>query len=384
MAGGTSGRMGSRLKILTVFGTRPEAIKLLPVIAALARAPRFLARTCVTGQHRELLAQALTGAEFVPDHTLSAMREGQTLACLTAHILDALGPVLESERPDLVLVQGDTATAFAAATAAHYRRIPVAHIEAGLRSGDLHHPWPEEFHRKAIGALAAVHFAPTVGAAAALRRENVPAAAIHVTGNTGIDALAWMADRIARDPALAPRMAAIEAACSGRRIIGATCHRRENFGDGVAAITDALARLAERDDVAIVLPLHPNPAVLGPMRARLGDRANIHLVEPFDYPDFVRLLQASHLLLTDSGGVQEEAPGLGTPVLVMRTTTERPEGIAAGAARLVGTDPAIILREANRLLDDPQAHAAMANVCNPYGDGQASGRIVEVLGRMAG
>lgn len=381
---GTSAGMGSRLKILAVFGTRPEAIKLQPVIAALAADSRFLTRTCATGQHRELLEQVLRLADIVLDHALSVMRKGQTLAGLAARILDVLGPVFERERPDLVLVQGDTATAFAAAMAAHYRRIPVAHIEAGLRSGDLQHPWPEEFHRKAIGALATLHFAPTEGAAAALRRENVPEAAIHVTGNTGIDALAWMAGRLARNPALAPRMAAIEAACAGRRVIGVTCHRRESFGDGIAGIARALAVLAERDDVAIVFPVHPNPAVLEPMRARLGGRVNVHLVEPLDYPDCVRLLQTSHLLLTDSGGVQEEAPSFGTPVLVMRTTTERPEGIAAGAARLVGTEPETIVCEATRLLDDPQAHAAMAGVRNPYGDGRASERIVEVLGRLVG
>ena len=375
--------MGSRLKILTIFGTRPEAIKLFPLIRRFERDGRFVSRVCVTGQHGALLGQVLDVAGIVPDHSLAAMRMGQSLDCLTARLLDLVGPVLDEESPDMVVVQGDTTTAFAGALAAHYRKIPVAHVEAGLRSGDLHHPWPEEFNRKAIAALAAVHFAPTRAAVEALLAENVAAESIHETGNTGIDALLWMASRLREGCCLAPKMAWIEAASAGRRLIGVTCHRRESLNGGIARIAEALAVIARRPDVAIVLPAHPNPQVAEPLRQRLSGRANIHITPPLCYPDFVRLLQLSYLVLTDSGGVQEEAATLGTPLLVMRDTTERPEGVAAGAARLVGTDPLRIAVEAQRLLDDSSAHAAMGRAHNPYGDGRASERIVEVLGEMA-
>lgn len=373
--------MGSRHRILTIFGTRPEAIKLFPLIHALEADDRFEASTCVTGQHRELMDRVLNLAGITPDHACAVMRHGQTLDELTARLLGKIGPVLDAERPDMVVVQGDTTSAFAGALAAHYRQIPVAHVEAGLRSGNLHHPWPEEFNRKAIAAVAALHFAPTTTAQDALIAENVPRSEIHVTGNTGIDALHWMAGRLDGDPALASRMKAIRDRCNGHRIVGVTCHRRENLGDGIGQIADALVDLASRGDVALIFPIHPNPSVTSTMRNRLEGLQNVELVEPFDYPDFVALLRASHLMLSDSGGVQEEAPAFGTPVLVMRETTERPEGVTAGTARLVGTCRDTIVMEANRLLDDPQAHGAMARAHNPYGDGKAAGRIVEALAR---
>ena len=371
--------MGSQPKILTVVGTRPEAIKLFPLIHALRADDRLAARVCATGQHAGMLADVLALAGITPDHDLGLMCAGQSLDRLTARLIETIGEVLDRERPDAVIVQGDTTSAFAGALAAHYRQISVAHVEAGLRSGNMHHPWPEEFNRKAIAAVADWHFAPTDAARDALLAENVRRQSVHVTGNTVIDALLWMRARLARQPSLAERMSAIEQACHGRRIIAVTCHRRENLDGGVERIAAALAELAARNDVAIVLPLHPNPSVRASFLDALSCRDQVHLVEPLGYPDFVRLLDCAHLALTDSGGVQEEAPAFGTPVLVMRETTERLEGIAAGTARLVGTDSDRIVAETARLLDDPVTHATMAQAHNPYGDGRASGRIVDVL-----
>jgi len=366
-------------KILTVFGTRPEAIKLFPLVHALEADARFTSRVCVSGQHRGMLDQVLEIAAVRPDHDLDLMRPDQTLDALTAALLTGIGRVLDHERPDLVVVQGDTATAMAGALAAYYRKIPVAHVEAGLRSGNVHHPWPEEVNRKIVGAFAALHFAPTETAAEALRRENVDPATIHVTGNTVIDALHWVIARIAAQPQLADGLADLERRFSGKRIIGMTTHRRENFGEGMAAIADAVTRLAARSDVAVIFPVHLNPNVRAVMHDRLSGLDNVALIEPLDYPHFARLLDISTLMLSDSGGVQEEAPALGKPVLVMRETTERPEGIAAGTARLVGTDPDRIVAEANRLLDDEEAYLAMARAHNPFGDGHATERIVELL-----
>lgn len=371
--------MGSRLKVLTVFGTRPEAIKLFPLLHMLGADDRFESRICVTGQHRELLDQVLALATISPHHDLALMQPGQSLDALAARMLGGLGEVMGAEQPDMVVVQGDTTSAFVAALAAHYRRIPVIHVEAGLRSGNLRHPWPEEFNRKAIGTVAALHCAPTQGSVDALLAENVPSSTIHLTGNTGVDALLWMAARLDADPQLAQHMGTLLKACADKRIVGVTCHRRENFDGGAERIAAALAQLAQREDVAIVFPLHPNPAVCEPMRQHLGAIANIHLVEPLTYPEFTALLRACHLILSDSGGVQEEAPTFGVPVLVLREATERPEGLAAGTARLVGTDTNRIVAEATRLLDDPTAHAAMSTAHNPYGDGEASARIVELL-----
>ena len=366
-------------RILTVFGTRPEAIKLFPLLHALEGDGRFESRTCVTGQRREMLEQVLALAEVKPNHDLSLMRPGQSLDELTAALLAGLGPVMDDERPDWVVVQGDTTTAMTAALCAYYRKIPVCHVEAGLRSGDIHRPWPEEINRKIIGGIAALHCAPTDTAAAALRREDVDPATIHVTGNTAIDALHWVSARIEREPMLAARMASLEERFSGKRVIGVTSHRRENFGEGMEAVASAICRLAARNDVALVFPVHSNPNVREVMHGRLAGLDNVALVEPLDYPDFVRLLEISTLMLTDSGGVQEEAPSLGTPVLVMRETTERPEGVAAGTARLVGTDPDRIVAEAERLLDDRAAYAAMARAHNPFGDGRSAARIAELL-----
>ena len=366
-------------KILTVFGTRPEAIKLFPLVHALAGDPRFESRVCVSAQHRAMLDQVLAIAGIVPDHDLDLMTPGQTLDELTARALTGIGRVLDAEAPDIVVVQGDTTTVMAGALAAYYRQIPVCHVEAGLRSGDIHHPWPEEVNRRVVGSFAAIHCAPTETAAEALRRENIDPASIHVTGNTVIDALQWVTRRIESEPSLAGGLAALEARFAGKRIIGMTSHRRENFGGGMEAIAEAVRRLAARGDVAVIFPVHLNPNVRSVMNARLAGLDNVALIEPLDYPHFARLLAISDIMLSDSGGVQEEAPALGKPVLVMRETTERPEGIVAGTAKLVGTDPDRIVAEANRLLDDAGAYAAMARAHNPFGDGHSARRIVELL-----
>jgi len=370
-------------RILTVFGTRPEAIKLFPLVHALEGDARFVSRVCVTGQHRGMLDQVLEIAGLAPDHDLDLMRPDQTLDALTAALLTGIGKVLDEERPDWVVVQGDTATAMCGALAAYYRKIPVAHVEAGLRSGNIHHPWPEEVNRRIVGSFAALHFAPTRTAAEALLVENADPAAVHVTGNTVIDALHWITARIAADPSLAAGLAPLEAGFAGKRIIGVTSHRRENFGDGMQAIADAIRRIAARPDVAVIFPVHLNPNVRKVMDAELAGLDNVALIEPLDYPHFARLLGLADLMLTDSGGVQEEAPALGKPVLVMRETTERPEGVEAGTARLVGTDADRIVAETERLLDDRQAYAAMARAHNPFGDGKSAARIADLLAASA-
>ncbi|MEG3083517.1 UDP-N-acetylglucosamine 2-epimerase (non-hydrolyzing) [Sphingomonas sp. PB2P12] len=368
-------------KILVIFGTRPEAIKLFPVIRALATKPGLTVRTCVTAQHRGLLDQVLAVAGLAPDIDLDLMEPGQTLDRLTARLLTGLGEVMDAERPDLVVVQGDTATAMTGALAAYYRKVPVAHVEAGLRSGDIYQPWPEEVNRRIVAPIAALHFAPTDTAAEALRRETIAAETIHVTGNTVIDALHWTADRVVADASLAAGLDDIARRFAGKRLILVTTHRRENFGDGMAAIARAIGRIAEREDVAVLFPVHPNPNVVSVMDAILGARANVARIEPLDYPHFVRALGMADIVLTDSGGVQEEAPALGKPVLVMRETTERPEGIAAGTAKLIGTDEHRIVSEIFALLDDPTAYAAMARAHNPFGDGHAAARIADVIAR---
>jgi UDP-N-acetylglucosamine 2-epimerase (non-hydrolysing) len=366
-------------RVAIVFGTRPEAIKLFPLIHALRAHPGFDTRVIVTAQHREMLDQVLGFAGIVPDIDLNIMTAGQSLDGLTARLLDALGPVFDAERPDRVIVQGDTATAMVAALAAYYRKVPVAHVEAGLRSHDIYHPWPEEVNRKIVGSIADLHFAPTQTAADALLAENVPADRVHVTGNTVIDALHMARDRIAADPTHTQALNDLAARFAGKRIVLVTTHRRENFGGGMESIARAIARIAARQDVAVVFPVHPNPQVRTVMDAILGHNPRIALIGPQDYPHFVRLLDLCHLVLTDSGGVQEEAPGLGKPVLVMRETTERPEGVAAGTARLIGADEDRIVAEVATLLDDDNAYAAMARAHNPFGDGHASTRIVETL-----
>jgi UDP-N-acetylglucosamine 2-epimerase (non-hydrolysing) len=367
------------MRVLVVFGTRPEAIKLFPVIAALRADERFTVRVCVSGQHRGVLDQVLDLAGIHPDHDLGLMRPGQSLDALTGGLLAGVGAVIDEEQPDRVIVQGDTATAFAAALAAYHRQVPVAHVEAGLRSHDIYHPWPEEVNRKLIASIADLHFAPTESAAIALRREGVAERGIHCVGNTVVDALLWMRARNRAAPPVGP-VASLARSFADRRIVAVTSHRRENLGSGLAKIAAALARIAAREDVAIVFPMHPNPAVRAMFEPVIGHFPNVALIEPLAYPQFVQLLDLCSLVLTDSGGVQEEAPAFGKPVLVMRETTERPEGIEAGTAKLVGTDADRIVAETFALLDDLHAYAAMARAHQPFGDGRAAERIVEVLG----
>ncbi|MFM5884059.1 MAG: non-hydrolyzing UDP-N-acetylglucosamine 2-epimerase, partial [Novosphingobium sp.] len=360
------------------------AIKLFPLVAALKEDPRFEPVVCVSAQHRQMLDQVLEIAGIVPDHDLDLMRPDQSLDALTAALLTELGKVMDAEQPDRVMVQGDTATAMAGALAAYYRKIPVDHVEAGLRSGNIYHPWPEEVNRKIIGAIASLHFAPTGVSEAALLAENVPAARVDVTGNTVIDALHWVTARIAAQPELAAGLAELEARFAGKRIIGVTSHRRENFGGGMEAIAAAIRQIAARPDVAVIFPVHLNPNVRAVMHQALGGLDNVALIEPLDYPHFARLLAIAEIMLTDSGGVQEEAPALGKPVLVMRETTERPEGVSAGTAKLVGTETATIVTEIFTLLDDKAAYENMARAHNPFGDGHAAQRIVERLGNEIG
>ena len=366
-------------KNMVIFGTRPEAIKLFPVINALKQQGKMHCEVLVSAQHREMLDQVLSITGVVPDHDLNIMQPGQSLDALTARLLEAIGQVLDNSRPDRVIVQGDTATAMVGALAAYYRQIPVSHVEAGLRSYDIYHPWPEEVNRKIIGAIADQHFAPTEVSAAALKAEAVPAERIYVTGNTVIDALHWITDRISHRPEMAADLADLEKKFLGKKIIGVTTHRRENFGDGMENIAQAIKTIASRDDVACIFPVHLNPNVRAVMEQMLGDEPNVALIEPLDYPHFARLLSISHIMLTDSGGVQEEAPALGKPVLVMRETTERPEGVTAGTAKLIGTDKNRIVSEIFTLLDDDTAYSTMARAHNPFGDGKASQRIAEII-----
>lgn len=371
------------MKVALVFGTRPEAIKLFPVIHALRSRDDVEVRVIVTAQHRGLLDQVLEIAGIMPDVDLDVMTPNQTLDGLTAKLIVELGRVFDADRPDRVIVHGDTLTTMVASLAAYYRKIPVAHIEAGLRSGDIHHPWPEEVNRRVVACIADMNFAPTQAAADALLRENRDASGIYVTGNTVIDALLATRDRVLAEPSLGAGLDDLAARFAGRRIIAVTTHRRENFGGGMEAIAQAIAEIAARPDVAVIFPIHPNPNVRPVMDAMLGGLANVARIEPLDYPHFVRLLDMSDLVLTDSGGVQEEAPSLGKPVLVMRETTERPEGVAAGTAKLVGTDRARIVHSVAALLDDPAAYAAMARAHNPFGDGKAAERIADVIAREA-
>jgi UDP-N-acetylglucosamine 2-epimerase (non-hydrolysing) len=371
-------------KIMIIFGTRPEAIKMFPVVQAMRAEPSMDVKVCVTAQHREMLDQVLKIARIVPDVDLDVMTPKQSLDALLARLVTGLGETFDAEKTDRILVHGDTLTTMAATLAAYFRKIPVGHVEAGLRSGNIYHPWPEEVNRKVAGAVADLHFAPTETAAAALRAENVPAERIHVTGNTVIDALLATRARIDEEPSLAAGLDPLLARFAGRRIIAMTSHRRENFGDGMTAIAEAIAGIAARDDVAVIFPVHPNPHVRGAMEPILGGLSNVALIDPLDYPHFVRLLAASDLVLTDSGGVQEEAPSFGKPVLVMRETTERPEGIEAGTARLVGTDRNRIVAEIFSLLDDEDAYNTMARAHNPFGDGRAAERIAQIVAQTSG
>lgn len=369
------------LKTLCVFGTRPEAIKMAPVAIALGNDPSVDAKICVTGQHREMLDQVLNLFELVPDFDLNIMKPSQDLTDVTVRILEGLRSVFAEFVPDVVLVHGDTATTFAASLAAYYHRIPVAHVEAGLRTGDIYSPWPEEGNRKLTGALANLHFAPTQTSQANLLREGVPEKNVLVTGNTVIDALMMVIDRLKADEELRKSAAKPSSFISTeRRIVLVTGHRRESFGDGFERICEALAHIANtHKHVDIIYPMHMNPNVREPVNRVLKDIKNVYLIEPLDYLPFVYLMEKSYLILTDSGGIQEEAPSLGKPVLVMRDTTERPEALKAGTVKLVGTDVQTMIAEVDELLNSQSAYDKMSFAHNPYGDGNASRRIVETL-----
>lgn len=368
-------------KVLTVFGTRPEAIKMAPLVHALAVDSRFDAKVCVTAQHREMLDQVLGLFEITPDHDLNIMKPGQSLNDVTTAILTGMKPVLDEFKPDVVLVHGDTATTFATALAAYYQQIPVGHVEAGLRTGNIYSPWPEEANRKLTGAITRYHFAPTDTSKANLLAENVAADQISVTGNTVIDALFWVRDKINSNTELNRELAShYPMLDSSKQMVLVTGHRRESFGGGFERICEALRRIAvEHPDCQIIYPVHLNPNVQEPVNRLLKGVDNIHLIAPQDYLPFVYLMTQATLILTDSGGIQEEAPSLGKPVLVMRETTERPEAVAAGTVKLVGTDADRIFSEVNNLLTDTAAYQHMSQAHNPYGDGHACQRILDQL-----
>lgn len=365
------------IRLLLVFGTRPEAIKLSPLIRELrARSGDFETRLCVTAQHRDMLDPILAAFDLKPDHDLDVMRPDQTPAALTARLLEGLPGVLRRESPDMVLVQGDTTTTMAAALAAFYQGIPVGHVEAGLRTGDLRQPFPEEMNRVVTSRLSTLHFAPTASAATNLAAEGVPGERIHVTGNTGIDAVLYVRDALESGALRACQWPWLD---PSRRLVLVTGHRRENFGPAFANEMRALARLAARPGVQVVYPVHRNPNVLGPAHEILGNCPNIHLLEPLPYIPFVDLMRRAWFLITDSGGIQEEAPSLGKPVLVTRNKTERPEAVEAGTVKLVGTEEERIVAEATCLLEDREEYARMTRVHNPYGDGHASPRIADAV-----
>ncbi|MER0459748.1 non-hydrolyzing UDP-N-acetylglucosamine 2-epimerase [Aeromonas caviae] len=372
----------SKKKVLTVFGTRPEAIKMAPLVHALAADERFESKVCVTAQHREMLDQVLELFEIIPDYDLNLMRVGQTLNEVTARILLELKPVLQEFRPDVVLVHGDTATTFAASLAGYYEQIAVGHVEAGLRTGNIYSPWPEEANRKLTGALAKYHFAPTETSKANLMAENYSDADIFVTGNTVIDALLLIKNKIEQSTDLSARLSAqFSYLDSEKKLVLVTGHRRESFGGGFERICEALAIIANNNpDVQILYPMHLNPNVREPVNRILGGINNIVLIEPQEYLPFIYLMMRAHIILTDSGGIQEEAPSLGKPVLVMRDTTERPEAVAAGTVKLVGTNVEKIVSTMTLLLNEDSAYKNMSVAHNPYGDGMA---CVRILNQMA-
>jgi UDP-N-acetylglucosamine 2-epimerase (non-hydrolysing) len=368
------------MRVMFVFGTRPEAIKLFPLIHAAQRVPEWTVQVCVTAQHRQMLDQVLRIAGISPDVDLNMMRPNQELADITSAVLLGVQGAIDRLSPDIVVVQGDTTTAFAGALAAFYRHKPIAHVEAGLRSGDLEAPFPEEGNRRFVTQVARYHFAPTRSAADNLAREGVPTGQVFVTGNTVIDALRWMRARLSQSSELATEVARdLPQRMPGRRRVLVTAHRRENFDGGIERIARAVGRLAARGDVEVLFPVHLNPNVRGPVEAILGGVDGVRLLSPLDYLPFVYLLGDSDLIITDSGGVQEEAPAFGVPVLVTREVTERPEGVRAGTARLVGSDEDLIVAEACRLLDDAASYAAMSKAHNPFGDGHASERVIAAL-----
>jgi UDP-N-acetylglucosamine 2-epimerase (non-hydrolysing) len=374
------------MRILVVIGTRPEAIKMAPLILALQADHRFSPTICVTAQHREMLDQVLDLFDLVPDFDLNVMKPGQSLADVTGAILAGMGDVFAQHRPDLVLVHGDTTTTLATTLASYYNRIPVGHVEAGLRTGDLYSPWPEEANRKLTAALAAIHFSPTEASLQNLLREGVDPAIVHVTGNTVVDALLHVVAKLENDDELALQFQKqFEFLDDSKKLILVTGHRRESFGDGFERICHALLRLVEdHPDAEVLYPVHLNPNVREPVNRLLAGVDRIHLIEPVDYLPFVWLMNRAHLILTDSGGIQEEAPSLGKPVLVMRETTERPEAVAAGTVKLVGTDVERIVGEMGTLLRDADAYRRMSISHNPYGDGKACARILDILASTQG
>lgn len=366
-------------KVLLVFGTRPEAIKMAPVYEVLKKTSGLDVRVAVTAQHREMLDQVLRLFAIEPDYDLNLMKPGQGLTEITAAVLAGLKPVLEEFSPDLLLLHGDTTTTLSASLAAYYQQIPVGHVEAGLRTGNIYSPWPEEVNRKVTGAIARLHFAPTEKAASNLKAEAVPADRIYITGNTVIDALLEVVARLEKYPQQSATFDAEFGIDPTKRLILVTGHRRESFGEGFERICSALATIAKREDVQIIYPVHMNPNVKGPVEISLGSLERVRLIAPQDYMPFVHLMRRAYIILTDSGGVQEEAPSLGKPVLVMRDTTERPEAVDAGTVKLVGTDADLIVRETNKLLHNQVAYDAMSRAHNPYGDGQASRRIRDAV-----
>lgn len=375
--------MMTKKRVLTVFGTRPEAIKMAPLVHALSADERFEAKCCVTAQHREMLDQVLELFEIKPDYDLDLMRAGQSLNDVTARILLELKPVLQEFKPDVVLVHGDTATTFAASLAAYYEQIAVGHVEAGLRTGNIYSPWPEEANRKLTGALTQYHFAPTETSQNNLLRENFDKENISVTGNTVIDALLMIKEKIDHDEALQHSLSEqFPFLHEDKKLVLVTGHRRESFGGGFERICEALAFTAQKHPEAqIVYPMHLNPNVREPVNRILAGISNVHLIEPQQYLPFIYLMNKSHIILTDSGGIQEEAPSLGKPVLVMRDTTERPEAVEAGTVKLVGTNVDRIVTGLTTLLQDEQAYKEMSFAHNPYGDGKACQRILDVLAK---
>lgn len=364
-----------RARILLVFGTRPEAIKMLPVVKALRARSGLDTVVAVTGQHREMLDQVFTAFDERPDIDLNLMSPGQTLTDITVRVLGRMAEIFVQQQPDLVLVHGDTTTAMAAALAAFYARIPVGHVEAGLRSHDIGRPFPEEYNRVSVDAVADFCFAPTPTSAENLRRESPRDRTIAVTGNTGIDALLYMASIV--DETVLKTLEAVPA--PDKKLVLVTGHRRESFGDGFDRICDGIARIAERDDVEVIYPVHLNPQVKDVVMKRLSGRSNVHLIAPLDYTRMVALMKRAEIILTDSGGIQEEGPALGKPVLVMREVTERPEALSTGVVSLVGTDSDLICREVFRLLDDPDYYAGRSRPVFPYGDGTAAEKIADII-----
>lgn len=369
------------MKILSVFGTRPEAIKMSPLVKELQNYSHVDSRVCVTAQHREMLDQVLQLFQIVPEYDLNLMKHGQTLLSLSQRIIENLSPILEDFRPDIVLVHGDTTTTFMASLCSFYHQIPVGHVEAGLRTGNMYSPWPEEANRKLTGVIAKLHYAPTKSSEKNLLNEGVKEEDILVTGNTIIDALLMITKRIENDEVLTERMKKeLPHFSEDKKMVLITSHRRENFGKGMENICKGIVELADLyPEVEFVFPVHLNPKVRGPVHKLLSGKENIQLIEPLEYLPFVYLMSKSYIVLTDSGGIQEEAPSLGKPVLVMRDTTERPEAVHAGTVKLVGTSTSSIIENVSKLIDDPNEYHEMSLAHNPYGDGEASKRIARSL-----